>query len=208
MPCDYCRTRASWRASHSKGEPASARCSWDRPGDSRWIWTSPPVRRLSPKTLSSNSWKSSTRSLTAFSFGWKGLAHHAECDVVHDAAVLLSRLGIQDGGFDLQVSLREKPTLSVETRPLIQQSYFRHLEFPVAEVPSLDEHEIVAEKSAPHTSARRSATCMTCLSSRKRPLDRELVRRLVVINSGKSETSSIRRLLSRDFKQATTTGTT
>ena len=64
-----------------------------------------------------------------------------------------------DGGFDLQVNLREQPTLDVELLPLreqptldvellpqIPQAYFPELEFDPRAVPCLDKHEILAEK--------------------------------------------------------------
>ena len=51
-----------------------------------------------------------------------------------------------DGGFDLQVNLREQPTLDVELLPQIPQAYFPELEFDPRAVPCLDKHEILAEK--------------------------------------------------------------
>ena len=86
-----------------------------------------------------------------------------------------------DGGFDLQVSLREKPTLDVGTKPLIQQSYFRHLEIPLPQVPALDEHEIMAEKVRAAYQRAKVRDLHDLFVYSKRPLDRELVRRLAVI---------------------------
>ena len=86
-----------------------------------------------------------------------------------------------NGGFELQVSLREKPTLSVGTRPLVQQSYFRYLEIPLPEVPSLDEHEIMAEKVRAAYQRAKVRDLHDLFVYAKKPLDRELMRRLVVI---------------------------
>ena len=87
----------------------------------------------------------------------------------------------QDGGFDLQVSLREKPTLRVRTRPLIPLSYFRYLECPLPEVPSLDEREIMAEKVRAAFQRAKVRDLHDLFVFSKKPLDRELIRRLVVI---------------------------
>ncbi len=86
-----------------------------------------------------------------------------------------------NGGFDLQVSLREKPTLSVETRPLVQQSYFRHMEIPLPELPILDEHEIMAEKVRAAYQRAKVRDLHDLFVYSKKPLDRDLLRRLVVI---------------------------
>lgn len=50
------------------------------------------------------------------------------------------------GRFRVQVSLRERPTLPVTSRPMQPQSYFSHLEFDSFTVRSLQPIEMIAEK--------------------------------------------------------------
>jgi predicted nucleotidyltransferase component of viral defense system len=51
-----------------------------------------------------------------------------------------------EGTFELQISNRERPTLSVVAVPPLEQSYFRWLPYTPATIPCLDRHEILAEK--------------------------------------------------------------
>jgi predicted nucleotidyltransferase component of viral defense system len=50
------------------------------------------------------------------------------------------------GRFRLQVSSREKPTLPVSERPMVDQVYFRDLEFEPFGIPTLEPIEMTAEK--------------------------------------------------------------
>lgn len=87
----------------------------------------------------------------------------------------------QNGGFDLQVSLREQPTLDVEGKAQIPQRYFKDLEFDPPEIPSIEEHEIVAEKVRAAYQRAKVRDLHDLFVYATRPLDRELLRRLVVI---------------------------
>jgi predicted nucleotidyltransferase component of viral defense system len=50
------------------------------------------------------------------------------------------------GRFRLQVSTRETPTLGVSRRPMVEQLYFKELEFELFDVPCLQPIEMAAEK--------------------------------------------------------------
>ncbi len=86
-----------------------------------------------------------------------------------------------EGAFDLQVSLRELPTLGVSCRVPLDQGYFKFLEFAPPEIVSLDEHEIVAEKIRAAYQRSKVRDLHDLYVYAGRVLDRELVRRLVVI---------------------------
>ena len=85
------------------------------------------------------------------------------------------------GGFDLQVSLREEPTLTVVKKSHIPQSYFKMLEFAPPEVISLDEHEILAEKIRAAYQRAKVRDLHDLFVYSTKPLDRDLIRRLAVI---------------------------
>jgi predicted nucleotidyltransferase component of viral defense system len=86
-----------------------------------------------------------------------------------------------DGGFDLQVSLREKPTLDVLQKPQIDQTYFKHLEFVPHDIASLNEHEILAEKIRAAYQRAKVRDLHDLFVYSTKVFDRELVRRLAVI---------------------------
>jgi predicted nucleotidyltransferase component of viral defense system len=86
-----------------------------------------------------------------------------------------------DGGFDLQISLRESPTLDVESRAHIEQAYFKDLEFQPAPVPTLEEHELLAEKIRAAYQRAKVRDLHDLFVYATKPLDRHLLRRLVVI---------------------------
>ena len=92
-----------------------------------------------------------------------------------------------DGGFDLQVSLREQPTLDVELLPQIPQAYFPELEFDPRAVPCLDKHEILAEKVRAAYQRARVRDLHDLYIFSTQPLDRALLRRLVVIKLWQAE---------------------
>jgi predicted nucleotidyltransferase component of viral defense system len=91
------------------------------------------------------------------------------------------------GGFDLQVSLREQPTLDVEILPQSPQPYFPDLEFVPEALPCLDRHEILAEKvRAAYQRARvRDLHDLHVFSTQ--PVNQQLLRRLVVIKLWQAE---------------------
>ncbi|MEX0641166.1 MAG: nucleotidyl transferase AbiEii/AbiGii toxin family protein [Pirellulales bacterium] len=86
-----------------------------------------------------------------------------------------------DGGFDLQVSLREKPTLDVLQKPQIEQAYFKLLEFTPVAIASLNEHEILAEKIRAAYQRAKVRDLHDLFVYSTRVFDRDLVRRLAVI---------------------------
>lgn len=86
-----------------------------------------------------------------------------------------------EGGFDLQVSLREKPTLEVLQKPQIEQAYFRHLEFVPPDITSINEHEILAEKIRAGYQRAKVRDVHDLYVYSTKVLDRDLVRRLAVI---------------------------
>lgn len=86
-----------------------------------------------------------------------------------------------DGGFDLQVSLREKPTLDVLQKPQVDQTYFKHLEFVPPDIASLNEHEILAEKIRAAYQRAKVRDLHDLFVYSTKVFDRDLVRRLAVI---------------------------
>ncbi len=85
------------------------------------------------------------------------------------------------GRFDLQVSLRERPTLPVVALPMKPQAYFRQVEFELFSVRSLEATEMIAEKvrAAFQRAKVRDLYDLHCFAST--PFDGELLRRLVVL---------------------------
>ena len=85
------------------------------------------------------------------------------------------------GRFHLQVSLRERPTLPVVSLPMKPQVYFRHVEFELFDVRSLQAIEMIAEKvrAAFQRGKVRDLYDLHCFATT--PFDGELLRRLVVL---------------------------
>jgi predicted nucleotidyltransferase component of viral defense system len=81
----------------------------------------------------------------------------------------------------LQISLRETPTLVPERRAQCQQSYFRKLPFAPADLTCLALPEIIAEKIRACYQRNKARDIYDLGSFATRPLDRELIRRLVVL---------------------------
>jgi hypothetical protein len=86
-----------------------------------------------------------------------------------------------DGGFDVQVSFRERPTLDVVNGLQLEQSYFPKLPFAPLQVPCLDQIEVLSEKirAAYQRAKVRDVHDLFVFSTR--PWNRPLLRRLVVI---------------------------
>jgi len=85
------------------------------------------------------------------------------------------------GKFRLQVSSREKPTLSVIERPMIDQVYFRDLEFEPFEVPTLEPIEMAAEKVRAAFQRAKVRDLYDLFLLAKPDLQGDLLRRLVVL---------------------------
>jgi predicted nucleotidyltransferase component of viral defense system len=81
----------------------------------------------------------------------------------------------------LQISRRETPTLAVERRAQLEQSYFRHLPFAPAEIPCLSFPELLAEKVRACYQRNKARDIYDLGVFATRPLDQPLVRRLVVL---------------------------
>ncbi|HTP28425.1 MAG TPA: nucleotidyl transferase AbiEii/AbiGii toxin family protein [Anaeromyxobacteraceae bacterium] len=85
------------------------------------------------------------------------------------------------GRFRLQVSLRERPTLTVSPRPLKPQAYFSYLEFEPFEVRSLDIIEMAAEKVGAGFQRAKVRDLYDLYRFAATPFDVELLRRLTVL---------------------------
>jgi predicted nucleotidyltransferase component of viral defense system len=81
----------------------------------------------------------------------------------------------------LQISRRETPTLPVEKRAQIFQSYFKLLPFAPAEITCLALPEILAEKIRACYQRNKARDIYDLGMFARRPFDQALVRRLVVI---------------------------
>jgi len=86
-----------------------------------------------------------------------------------------------EGGFDVQVSFRETPTLNVVTFPPLEQSYFKKLPFQPVPVRCLSLTEVLSEKvrAAYQRSKVRDLHDLYVFSTKV--VDRHLLRRLVVV---------------------------
>ncbi|MPZ20162.1 MAG: hypothetical protein GEV06_19925 [Luteitalea sp.] len=80
-----------------------------------------------------------------------------------------------------QISRRETPTLAVERRAQVEQSYFGHLPFAPAEVVCLSLPEVLAEKIRACYQRSKARDIYDLGMFATRPLDQPLVRRLVVL---------------------------
>ena len=79
------------------------------------------------------------------------------------------------------MSLRERPTLPAVSLPMKPQAYFRHVEFELFDVRSLEVIEMIAEKvrAAFQRAKVRDLYDLHCFATT--PFDGELLRRLVVL---------------------------
>ena len=95
---------------------------------------------------------------------------------------VLSRHAWNDAGrFRVQVSLRERPTLPVASRPMKPQSYFSHLEFEPFDLRSLAAIEMIAEKVRAAFQRAKVRDLYDLCRFATTPFDCELLRRLVVL---------------------------
>ncbi len=81
----------------------------------------------------------------------------------------------------LQISRRETPTLATERRAQIEQSYFRFLPFAPAEIACLALPEILAEKIRACYQRNKARDIYDLGMFATRPLDQQLIRRLLVL---------------------------
>lgn len=87
----------------------------------------------------------------------------------------------EEGGFEVQVSLREEPTLHLENKPLLKQPYFDQLEFKPPKIPCLEMHEVLSEKIRAAYQRAKVRDLYDLFTFASKPFDRALVRRLTII---------------------------
>jgi predicted nucleotidyltransferase component of viral defense system len=85
------------------------------------------------------------------------------------------------GRFHLQASLRERPTLPAKPLPMKDQAYFKHVEFALFDVRSLEPIEMVAEKVRAAYQRAKVRDLYDLHRFATTPFDGELLRRLVVL---------------------------
>ena len=81
----------------------------------------------------------------------------------------------------IQVSTRERPIRPVSPAPQIEQSYFRHLPFVPAAIPSLATEEVIAEKIRAASQRSKIRDLYDLSEIARRPLQKELIRSLAVL---------------------------
>lgn len=86
-----------------------------------------------------------------------------------------------DSEVKLQISRRETPTLPVESRPQVEQSYFHFLPFAPADIACLAFSEIIAEKLRACYQRNKARDIYDLGMFATKPLDHDLVRRLLVL---------------------------
>lgn len=85
------------------------------------------------------------------------------------------------GRFRLQVSLRERPTLTVSSKAMQHQAYLNYLEFEPFEVRSLEPIEMIAEKVRAAYQRAKVRDLYDLHRFSGTPFDAELLRRLAVL---------------------------
>jgi len=87
----------------------------------------------------------------------------------------------------IQVSIRERPIRPVHAVPQVEQSYFKHLAFAPAAIPSLALEEVIAEKIRAASQRSKMRDLYDLSEIARRPLQKETIRSLAVLklwNSG------------------------
>jgi predicted nucleotidyltransferase component of viral defense system len=90
--------------------------------------------------------------------------------------------------FTLDLSLRAKPLLAVVKKPLIVESYFRHLPFEPPKVNCLQLEEVLAEKIRAAYERTKVRDLYDLSFAAKKPFSREKVRLLSVLKCWESRT--------------------
>jgi predicted nucleotidyltransferase component of viral defense system len=91
----------------------------------------------------------------------------------------------------LEVSLREKPILSVRALPQLAQDYFKLLPFKPADIPALVFEEVVSEKVRAASQRSKIRDLHDLSESAGREFDRELLRSLAVIKLWESDQANL-----------------
>ncbi len=95
------------------------------------------------------------------------------------------RHGNGDGAFELQISYRLDPILNPVDLPLVDQPYFRHVEFSPPLLYGLDPYEMVAEKIMA-CNRRRGGSAKDIYDLflwSERPFNHDLVRRVAILKA-------------------------
>jgi predicted nucleotidyltransferase component of viral defense system len=100
----------------------------------------------------------------------------------------------------LQISRRETPTLATEVLPQFEQSYFRFLPFAPANIRCLALPEILAEKIRACYQRNKARDIYDLGMFATRPLNRNLIRRLVILKLWQAHDSFIPERLFRKFE--------
>ncbi len=100
----------------------------------------------------------------------------------------------------LQISRRETPTLATELLPQIEQSYFRFLPFAPAKIRCLALPEILAEKIRACYQRNKARDIYDLGMFATRPLNQNLIRRLVVLKLWQARDSFVPERLFRKFE--------
>jgi predicted nucleotidyltransferase component of viral defense system len=85
------------------------------------------------------------------------------------------------GTFQMEVSLREEPSLGVRSLPLLDELYFRYCEFKPFRVPCLQKEELMAEKIRAAFQRLRSRDLYDLYVLAKTPYNKSIVRALAVL---------------------------
>lgn len=100
----------------------------------------------------------------------------------------------------LQISRRETPTLRTEVSPQVEQSYFRVLPFVPANIRCLALPEILAEKIRACYQRNKARDIYDLGIFATRPLDQNLIRRLVVLKLWQARDSFMPERLMQKFE--------
>lgn len=85
------------------------------------------------------------------------------------------------GRFGVQISFRALPALAVRSMPLHQERYFEWMAITPPQVPTLDLHEVIAEKIRAAVQRSRVRDLYDLYQLGRHPYRRELVRQIAVI---------------------------
>ena len=108
-----------------------------------------------------------------------------------------------DSEIRLQISLRETPTLAPERRAQCEQSYFRQLPFVPTDLTCLALPEIIAEKIRACYQRNKARDIYDLGTFASRPLDHQLIRRLVVLKLWQARDTFDPERLLRKFEEGT-----
>ena len=106
---------------------------------------------------------------------------YASDDGMSCGAEIKYRHSWRQGAFQLDISLRETPSLPLEALPLLPQAYFKHLEFKPFPVPCFRFEEMLGEKIRAASQRLRSRDIYDLAKAAERPIAPHLIRALAVI---------------------------